>query len=195
MAELGNSPFSHSSQAIVVLPGPVSIPTSPQQPVQPWHGLRTRSNQEKLALTSLMHRGIESYLPVCRVRRHRSDRIVTLERPLFPGYVFSRFDPNYCLPIVTTPGVVSIISFGGRPAPIPDDQITAIRAILESGTGSEPDSFTQAGTRIRVTCGPLKSLEGVLIKRQSAWRLLVSIDLLQRAVSVEVDLANVQALT
>lgn len=95
---------------------------------------------------------------------------------------------------MTTPGVVSIIGFGDQPAPILDREIEAVRAIIESGIAAEPAPFLREGQRIRVTHGPLKSVEGSLVRKKSAWRLVVAIEMLQRSVSVEIDPAWVEAV-
>lgn len=153
----------------------------------PWFAVRTRSNQERVAAQVLEGKGYEHYLPVYRSRRRWSDRVVTTEIPLFPGYVFCRFDPKNRLPVVTTPGVVSVIGFGSEPAPIPDTEIEAIQTVLSSGLAAEPCPFLREGQRVRIEKGSLKDLEGILIKKKSDWRLVVSVTMLQRSVSVEVD--------
>jgi transcriptional antiterminator NusG len=153
----------------------------------PWFGLRTRSNQERITASVLEQKGYEHYLPTYRTSRRWSDRIVESDQPLFPGYVFCRFDPKKRLPIITTPGVVSIVGFGSEPAPIADNEIEAVQSILRSGLPSEPCSFLQEGQRIRVTRSSLEGLEGILVKKKTEWRMVVSISLLQRSISVEID--------
>lgn len=153
----------------------------------PWFGVRTRSNQERLVATALGAKGFQEYLPVYSCRRRRSNRIVTIERPLFPGYVFCRFDARQRVPIMATPGVVSIIGFGVDPAPIDDREIEAVRAILRSGLATEACPFLREGQRVRIRYGSLQGLEGILVKKKSDWRLVVSVMLLQRSVSVEID--------
>lgn len=159
----------------------------------PWYGIRTRSNRERIAATVLKDRGFDPFLPVYRVRRRWSDRVVTTELPLFPGYVFCRFDHQLRLPIISTPGVVSIIAFGDRPAILPDEEMEAVRAIVDSGAAAEPAPFLREGQRIRILQGPLKSLEGTLLQKKSAWRLVVSVQMLRRSVSVEVDPCDIEA--
>jgi transcription antitermination factor NusG len=160
----------------------------------PWYGIQTRSNQEKIAFSFLDSRGYRPFLPLYRTRKRWCDRVVTAEVPLFPGYIFCRFDHSQRLPVITSPGVVSIVGCGSHPAPIPDEQIDAVRAVVESGMAAEPFPFFREGQRIRVTHGPLKSLEGTMIRRKSAWRLVVTVEMLQRSVSVEIDPAHVEAL-
>src|SRR5258706_2731145 len=98
-----------------------------------WYGLRTKSRFEKVTAASLAYKGYEHYLPCYRRRQRWSDRVTEIEAPLFPGYVFCRFDFLQRLPILTTPGVVSVVGIGKEPAPIPDHEIAAIETVLKSG--------------------------------------------------------------
>jgi len=109
------------------------------------------------------------------------------DRPLFPGYVFCRFDPKVRLPILTTPGVISVVGFGNEPAPIDSSEIEAIQAVMNSGLHTEPCAFLREGQRILVTRGSLTGLEGLLLRKKSEWRMVVSVAMLQRSISVEID--------
>ena len=172
-------------------------PICEKHPVQrkhAWYGIRTRPNQERLAAKSLEGKGYEQYLPLYSSRRRWSDRVATTQLPLFPGYVFCRFDPLRRLPIMTTSGVASIVGFANGPAPIEDAEIQAVHAILDSGRATEPWPFLSEGQRVRVTYGSLKELEGILVKKKSDWRLVVSVSMLQRSVSVEIDRAWVATI-
>ena len=153
----------------------------------PWYAIRTRSNHEKVTATVLEGKGYQLYLPLYRVRRRWTDRVVVTELPVFPGYVFCRFDAKQRLPILTTPGVVSVVGFGTEPAPIPDSEIEAVQAVLGSGLQAEPCPFLREGQRIRVTRGALEGLEGILLKKKSEWRMVVSVTMLQRSIAVEID--------
>jgi transcription antitermination factor NusG len=157
------------------------------EPLLPWHAVHTRSNCERITAAGLQHKGYEQFLPIYRSRRRWSDRVVEIDQPLFPGYVFCRFEACERLPIVTTPGVVSIIGFGIQPAPIPDSEIAAIQAIIRSGLATEPCPFLREGQRIRITRGSLENLEGILVKKKSEWRMIVSVNMLQRSIAVEID--------
>jgi transcription antitermination factor NusG len=174
---------------------PLAIPESPDSATHrtsfPWYAVRTRSNQERIVSTVLEGKGYEQYMPIYHAPRRWTDRIVNTALPLFPGYVFCRFDRKQRLPIKTTPGVVSIVGFGNDPAPVPDAEIEAVQAVLTSGRFAEPHPFLREGQRIRVTNGSLKDLEGILVKKKSAWRLVVSVAMLQRSVSVEIDFDSV----
>jgi transcription antitermination factor NusG len=153
----------------------------------PWYVVRTRSNQEKIAATALASKGFEEYLPCYKAQRRWSDRVVETSLPLFPGYVFCRFDASLRSPIITTPGVVSLVAFGKDPAPIPDSEIEAIKDVLRSDPTAEPCPFLKEGQRVRIKYGLLQGLEGILLKEKSKWRIVVSITMLQRSVSAEVD--------
>ena len=113
--------------------------TSPQYQVAepalqfPWFGIRTRSNFEKTTSAFLASKGYQQYLPLYVQRRQWSDRAVDTRLPLFPGYVFCRFDPKCRTPILSTPGVFAIVGFGNEPAPIPDEEIDAIETVLKFG--------------------------------------------------------------
>ena len=153
----------------------------------PWYAVRTKSNQEKSVSIILSNKDFEIYFPVYRVRRRWSDRTVETERPLFPGYLFCRFDALKRMPILTTPGVVDILGFGNEPVSIPESEIEAVRAVLRLGLHAKPCSFLREGQHIRVSRGSLEGQEGFLLKQKSEWRIVVSINLLQRSVSVEID--------
>jgi transcription antitermination factor NusG len=112
---------------------------------------------------------------------------VETDKPLFPGYVFCRFNPKVRLPILTTPGVVAVVGFGNEPAPIEDEEIEAIQAVLRSGLNAEPCSYLREGQRVRVNQGSLSGLEGILTRKKSEWRMVVSVAMLQRSISVEID--------
>ncbi len=154
---------------------------------QPWYVLRTRSNFERVAAEALAGRGLEQYLPLCR-RRPTSRRGNNYEvlTPLFPGYLFCRFETNTRTLILSTPGVVAIVAFGGKPEPIAADELAAIQTAIDSGREMEPWPYLREGQKVRVVRGGLKGVEGILLKKQN-WRIVISVHLLCRSVAVEVD--------
>lgn len=160
----------------------------------PWFAVRTKINHERIAASLLSSKGLESYLPTRRTRRQWSDRVVHSESPLFPGYLFCRFDPMKKLAVIETPSVTSIVSFGNQLAPVDDSEITAIQMILDSGLQAEVCPYPREGERVRVISGSLEGLEGILLRRKSEFRMVVSISLLQRSIAVEVDRAWIEAL-
>jgi transcription termination/antitermination protein NusG len=154
--------------------------------MEEWFAIRVRSNFEWMAARALRGRGYEEYLPVYRRKRYGA-RGKTTERPLFPGYVFGRFEMNRRGPILMIPGVLNILTIGKIPAPVDPAELAAVRAMVESGIGAEPFPFLRAGQSLRIAKGPLSGLEGTVIQLKKNWRLVVSITLLQRSISVEID--------
>ncbi len=153
----------------------------------PWFALRVRSRHENTVATILSGKGYEWFVPLYKSRRLWSDRIKEIQMSLFPGYVFCRFDLQQRFPILTTPGVVSVVGIGKCPIPIDDAEIAAIQAAVRSGLPSRPWPFLQTGQRVRVEYGPLCGLEGILLYVKGQRRLVLSVSLLQRSVAVEVD--------
>lgn len=155
--------------------------------LQPWFAVRVRSNYERTAALHLRERGYEEFSPSYKLERRWSDRKKTMEKFLFPGYVFSRLDPQNRLPVLTVPGVVGLVGFGKTPSPIPDHEIENIRAMVHSGLLVKPWPFLTVGQRVLIERGPLASVEGILQDFKGKLRLVVSVVLLQRSVSAEID--------
>ena len=153
----------------------------------PWFALQTRCRCESFVAKQLRHKGYELFLPLYECRRRWSDRIKELELPLFPGYLFCRFNPLDRLPILMTPGVIQIVGVGKSPIPVDDADIVAIQTAVRSGLPRQPWPFLQMGQRVRVESGPLTGVEGILIGFKGHHRLVLSVTLLQRSVAVEVD--------
>jgi transcription antitermination factor NusG len=157
------------------------------QNIQEWYAIRARTKFERFVAESLIGKGYEVYLPLYRSRRRWSDRIKELDLVLFPGYLFCRFDVNNRLPILKTPSVVSIIGKGKEPIPISQSEIEAIRTIVSSGLPVLPWPQLAVGSRVLIEQGPLQGVEGVALDVKKKFRLFVSVSLLQRSVSVEID--------
>ena len=158
-----------------------------------WFALSVRANRESVVADILQSKGYEVFSPVYRSRRVWSDRIKELDLPLFAGYIFSRFDlAQRTAPVLTTPGVVRVIGFGGRAVPLDEQEIEAVRTIVNSGVPAQPLSHFSSGDKVRIMHGPLAGLEGTLIEAKKRHQLVVSISLLQRSVSVDIDRAWVQ---
>jgi transcription antitermination factor NusG len=152
-----------------------------------WFAVRVRSNQERLVATYLRSRGYEEFSPSYKVERHWSDRKKEIDRFLFPGYVFCRLDPAVRLPVLQAPGVVDLVSFGRNPAPIPDLEIESIRRMVQSGLLVTPWPYLELGNSVLIERGPLAGIEGILEEIKGKCRLIVSVNLLQRSVSAEVE--------
>ncbi len=160
--------------------------TTMAEHAQPWVAIHADLRKEKIAAAHLEFKGYQVYVPVYHKQKRWSDRVVKVDAPLFPGYLFCRFDAK-CLPIVTTPGVVSILGCGGRPEPVPEAEIAAIQTMLQSGLPVGPHEYLQVGKRVRIDKGPLKGVEGSLVRSKSNFKIVVSVELLQRSVAVELD--------
>ncbi len=152
-----------------------------------WFALSTRSQREKMVASLLHSKGYEEFLPLYRSRRRWSDRMKAIEKPLFPGYVFCRFDVQKRLPILMTPGVRLIAGIGKTPLPVNDSEMAALQLIVQSGLQAEPWPFLQVGQRVRIERGSLQGVEGILMAIKKPYRLVVSVTLLQRSVAVELD--------
>ena len=163
----------------------------PQEPssVGPdfWYAVRVRSNYERVTASHLRERGYEEFSPSYKVQRRWSDRTKTIEQFLFPGYVFARLNPHNRLLVVTSPGVVGLVGLGKTPTPIPDQEIENIRTLVRSGLLMKPWPYLEVGQRVLIERGPLAGVEGILQQVKAKFRLVVSISLLHRSVSAEVD--------
>lgn len=153
----------------------------------PWFALQIRSRYEKTVATLLHGKGYELFLPLYKSRRYWSDRIKELELPLFPGYLFCRFNALDRLPILVTPGVIQVVGVGRRPVPVEDAEVAAIQMAIQSGLPRQPWPFLEIGQRVRVELGPLHGLEGILLHFKGRHRLVLSVTLLRRSVAVEID--------
>jgi len=159
----------------------------------PWFALQVRARHEKNIAEMLRGKGYNPFLPLYECRRRWSNRYKMLELPLFPGYLFCRFDVHDRLPILKTPGVILVLGIAKTPVPIDSAEIDAIRTIVGSGLQSQPWPFLQVGARVRIEHGALCGLEGVLLDFRGRHRLVVSVTLLQRSVAVEIDGACVSS--
>ena len=156
-----------------------------------WFAIRTRSQCEPKVEEGLRQKGLEVFLPRVRIPSRRRDRRLVLEQPLFPGYLFLHFAPSReaYISVATTHGVVRIL--GDRwdaLHPVPDEQVDAVRRIVTMGSRARPVPWIRIGDRVRIVAGPLAGLEGFVQSWQGGrLTFVVSVDLLQRSVGVEVD--------
>ena len=153
----------------------------------PWFAVRVRSNYERITSTILRGKGYEEFAALYLTKRRWSDRLKDVELPLFPGYVFCRFDPDQRLPILTTAGVVHIVGVGNKPESVNQAEIAAIQAVVRSGLPARPWPFLRVGQRVRVDYGSMKDVEGIVVKLKNELRLVISVTILQRSVAVEIE--------
>ena len=152
-----------------------------------WYALKVRPRFERSVVTHLQSRGYDPFLPSYAVKRQWSDRVKSIELPLFPGYVFCQFDINARFPIVTTPGVSFVGGIGRVPEPIAQTEIDSIRSVIASGLHYEPYPYLSLGQLVQVERGALTGLVGLITDLKSGSRLIISINLLKRSVSTEID--------
>lgn len=160
----------------------------------PWFALRVRSKHEQIASLHLQSRGYQEFSPTYKVESQWSDRKKITERSFFPGYVFCRLNADDRLPVLTVPGVVGIVGFGGGPTTIPEEEVERVRAMLLSGLLVTPWPFLKIGQRVLIEHGPLAGIEGILQEVKGRFRIVVSINLLQRSVSSEIERSWVRPL-
>ncbi len=152
-----------------------------------WYAVRVRPNFEKTTAALLEGKHFEVYLPMYRERRRWSDRFHMTDVPLFPGYLFARFVFNRRLGILMTPGVLHVVPPHAAPIPVDERELDAVRRAVGSGLPVGPHPFLETGQRVVIQRGALAGLEGILAETKKAYRVVVSVTLLQRSVSVEVD--------
>src|SRR5262249_49396768 len=152
-----------------------------------WYALYVRSRHEKTDENSLWVKRYSVFSPSYRTKRKRVDRITEIEVPLFPGYVFCQFDTNKRLPILMTPGVVGVVGQGNRAEPVDVTEIASIRTVALAGRPVQPWPFLKIGQRVRLQAGPLAGTEGIFLRVKDEYHLVVSIALLQRAISVVIE--------
>ena len=139
------------------------------------------------AACCLLKKGFEAFSPSYAAQNEWRNQVHEVEAPLFPGYVFVRFDPRVRMPILTTPGVRQVVGYGKIPVPIPIEEITAVREAVSSKLKVEPCQYLAVGSRVQIVRGPLAGVEGILEETRSSCRVIVSVSLIQRSIRVEVD--------
>jgi transcription termination/antitermination protein NusG len=152
-----------------------------------WYALYTRPRHEKAVADHLARRQIEAFLPLREVLSRWKDRRKLVQLPLFPGYVFVRTALTHKRDVVGADGVVSMVSFRGTPAAVPDEQIEAVREICLTKLPCDPYPYLTEGRWVRIIRGPLTGLTGILVRKKGKHRLVVSVDILQQSVAVEID--------
>jgi transcription antitermination factor NusG len=159
-----------------------------------WFAAYTSANHEKRVAEQLVQRSVEHFLPLYGSVRKWRDRCVKLDLPLFPGYVFVRLAMRDRLRVLQTPGVAKLVGFNGMPTALADEEIEALKKGMVCGVRAEPHPFLSVGRRVRVKAGPLKGLEGIVVRRKNRLRLVISFDVIHRAAAVEVEAADLEPL-
>lgn len=152
-----------------------------------WFALVVKLRFEKHTSSLLQEKGYDTFLPLERCRRQWGARSATVQSALFPGYVFSRFDPSERLPVLTTPGVLNVVKSVTGPVSVPESELDAIRRALNSESVVQRFPYGYVGEQVRIEEGPLKGVEGIILSTAKESRLILSITMLQRSISVEID--------
>lgn len=153
----------------------------------PWYALRVKSRHEKSVASSLQSRNIEQLLPLYISRNKWADRYKNVQLPLFPGYVFSRFEIDSRGSILRIPGVIDMVRFGQVLAPVDPNEVEALQRLVDSGLACEPYGHIEVGDRVEIHSGPFFGLTGLVTEVRKALRLVLSVTLLRRSVLVELD--------
>ena len=173
---------------------PDAAPASHGSPLNAqWYAIWTRSRHEQVVREQLVKKQIDAFLPTVTRWSRWKDRKKKIDWPLFPGYCFAKFDVEDVLPVLKCTGVVNIVSFEGKPAPIPEYELDSIRLLVGSELQYDPCPLVREGMMVEVVHGPLRGVVGRLIRKDpSRARLVLSVDLIGQAVSVDVDAADVR---
>lgn len=159
-----------------------------------WFALQIRSRWEGTTAGLLRGKGLETLLPTYTTKRKWSDRFKVVEAPLFPGYVFCRFEVHNRLPVLITPGVISVVGRGKTPIAVDDKEILSIQAAIGSGIHLEPWPYLEIGERVRVKDDVLDGMEGILTNFKGSDRVVISVTLLRRSVALEIDRSRISPL-
>jgi transcription antitermination factor NusG len=153
-----------------------------------WFGIHVRSRCEYRAYDELNRRGFETFLPLRMEKRRWSDRIATVQTPLFPGYLFCKFSAVDRFKVLNTSGVAQIVGFGKAPVPISEAEIESVQALVNSKMLLTPWPYLRAGQLVRIDSGPLAGVEGIVIHADDGKpRVIVSVTMFLRSVAVEVE--------
>ena len=146
-----------------------------------WFALRVRPKHERTAAIHLCRLGFDEYVPLTKVRRRWSDRIKELDAPLFPGYIFCRFTYSDRLRVLNSPGVESVV--GG----LDDSEIDAMRILVATGKPLAHLPFLRIGQSVLIERGPFAGIRGIVLREENSWRVVVSVEALDRSIAVELD--------
>lgn len=155
--------------------------------IQRWYALQVRTRWESSTALLLSGKGYETFLPTYTAKKRGSGKSRETKAPLFPGYVFCNFDPQNRLPVLITPGVISVVGRGRVPLPVDDTEIAAIQSVVASGLRAEPFPYLELGQKVRIENDALQGLEGILVQIKGNHRIVVSVSLLRRSVALEID--------
>lgn len=152
-----------------------------------WYAVYTYPRHEKVVAKHLEDARVEAFLPIFKSCSRWKDRSVEISRPLFPGYVFTRITMGDRSKVMSIPSVVRILSFNGRPAEIPSQEIESVRLCVEYGATLEAHPVPEVGERARVCAGVFEGVEGIVLNRKNKCKVIISISLIHQAIALEID--------
>lgn len=158
--------------------------------VNAWFVVQVVPRHEQKVVDRLAYKGQENFLPTSTIRRRWSDRTKRVTEPLFPGYVFCRTNRSSIGSVLRTPGVRRIVCFGGHPHPVPDGEIEAIRQVAQCGRELTPAPYVAVGQKVEIVSGPLAGVSGLVSLLKNRARLIVSVDMIMKSVSVDVAISE-----
>lgn len=159
-----------------------------------WYALQVRTRWEEPTADLLRGKGFQTLLPTYTTKRRWSDRYKTVQAPLFPGYVFCSFDVHNRLPVLITPGVISVVGRGKTPVAVDEAEMTAIRSMVGSGVQAQPWPYLEIGERVRIKDDVFDGMEGILINFKGKERVVISLTLLRRSIALEIDRDRILAV-
>ena len=178
-------------QVLAEKPIPAALPNMPEDAPR-WFAVYTRSRHEKMVSKHCAQRHVECFLPLYRKVHHwTKQRRVILELPLFRNYVFVHIPPQSRVPVLAMPGVLGLVGRGHISSALSDAEIESLRAGLEQDK-LEPHPYLVVGKRVRIRTGPMEGMEGILLRKKNELRVVVTLDLIQQCVAVEVDADDVE---
>jgi transcription antitermination factor NusG len=177
------------SENLIGLPAVYAVTDASE--IAAWYVAYARPRHEKHIARQLEERGIRSLVPLYASLRRWKDRRKRLELPLFPGYVFVQMALRRRLDLLRLPGVVDLVSFQGKPAPVLNSEIETLRG-LNAAIAAHPYPYLQAGRKVRIRSGALAGLEGIFVRRRGQTRVVLSVSLIQRSVAIEIEDADVE---
>jgi transcription elongation factor/antiterminator RfaH len=162
-----------------------------------WYAVLTRSRQEKIAASMLDYVAVANFLPLVTQERRWSDRKQMVSVPLFPGYLFVRIvrSSELLLRVLKVPGVVDFVRNRDGPMAIPEREIENVHTVLSHGVGCSAHPFLKAGDRVRVARGALAGIEGTFLRSGSQSKLVISVEMIQRSVAVNIDSSDVELVS
>ena len=152
-----------------------------------WIVVRSKPRSEKIVYDQLLEKGIEAYLPLLKERRKWSDRKKWVEFPLFSSYLFANIELKNSIFVLQTHGVSSLVKFGEEIAIVQDKIIKTIKLAIDGGYQLTPTEYFIAGNEVEVIEGPMKGVKGIIVQLKGKDRLIIKIDAIQQALSINID--------